>query len=913
MENKFKPVPFWSWNDDLQEDELVRQIDWMNESGIGGFFMHARGGLTTPYLGEKWFSCVDACLKRAKELNMEAYAYDENGWPSGFVGGKLLENEEDRDAYLEYKVGPYDSKSYVSYDISTDKLIRTTSGDNVLNVYFFRSNSTADICNKNTVRKFINMTHEEYKKRDKYNNLRGFFTDEPQYQRWHHAYTPCMVEYFKEHYNMDIKDKLGLMFVEKEGYRDFRYKYWSAMQQLMLGAFAEQVYNWCDQNHYILTGHYVEEASLGLQMADNAGIMSFYAYEHIPGMDWLKRDIGTDFAPRQVGSVAAQMGREQVLTESFALAGWDATPQELKHIFEWQAVSGNVSLLCHHLLPYSEWGQRKRDYPEHYSAVNPWAKDDFKLFNDQITFIGKTISNSSEEVHIAVMHPIRSCYLNYKRDMIHQSVSELQHNIDAFVNKMSALHIPYHFIDETLLKRFGKAEGNKIVLGKCSYDTLIFPLIYTMDKYTEEVIRKFVKAGGKVLLTESKPTYLEGEPYEYDYLESNTTLEEILAALPFKASENKNIRISYRKDKETRRMFFYIVNLGDATEFTLNGCHYYFKKWESRFIDEQKVIDDTRDNKKVIHLDKSFKVVNKPLNYLTLDTVAYSKDGNEYANPIPVMGLFNKLLVERYQGDLFLKYTFECKNVPNVCKALIEDQNIKSVRINGYKVEKEGFVLEKNLRKFDIAQYIKKGQNEVVVNIDFYENETVYYALFGENVTESLVNCLVYPTTIEAIYLQGDFGVFGQFEDGKEDGVLIGKNFYLDNPKDKVSCLIKDGYPFFRGNILLEQDIKLEDSNVVLNIPERFALIELTVNGMNLGKHMFENDFDLSEYVKPGKNRIQINLMVSNRNLLGPAHNSWVEESHEVTPYSFEMKGAWKSDGTSDAYRDTYSFVKTII
>ena len=51
----YRPVPFWSWNDDLQPEELVRQIDEMKEKGIGGFFMHARGGLKTEYLGEDWF------------------------------------------------------------------------------------------------------------------------------------------------------------------------------------------------------------------------------------------------------------------------------------------------------------------------------------------------------------------------------------------------------------------------------------------------------------------------------------------------------------------------------------------------------------------------------------------------------------------------------------------------------------------------------------------------------------------------------------------------------------------------------------------------------------------------------------------------------------------------------------------
>ena len=52
--------------------------------------MHARGGLKTEYLGEKWFSCIKACGVKAKDLDMQAYAYDENGWPSGFAGGKKV-------------------------------------------------------------------------------------------------------------------------------------------------------------------------------------------------------------------------------------------------------------------------------------------------------------------------------------------------------------------------------------------------------------------------------------------------------------------------------------------------------------------------------------------------------------------------------------------------------------------------------------------------------------------------------------------------------------------------------------------------------------------------------------------------------------------------------------------------------
>ena len=219
VDNIYKCIPFWSWNDELDETELVKQVDWMYDNGVGGFFMHARGGLTTEYLGEKWFSCVEACAKRAKELGMEAYMYDENGWPSGFVGGKLLENIENHDRYLTFTIGEYDRNALVSYNITDEKLIRVYQaggGDNYLNVYQHYATSTVDILNPEVVDQFLEHTHKEYQKRDTY-SLKGFFTDEPQYYRWGTPYTKMLAPYFEKEYGEDILDGLGLLFVEKEG------------------------------------------------------------------------------------------------------------------------------------------------------------------------------------------------------------------------------------------------------------------------------------------------------------------------------------------------------------------------------------------------------------------------------------------------------------------------------------------------------------------------------------------------------------------------------------------------------------------------------------------------------------------------------------------------------------------------
>jgi hypothetical protein len=83
----YREVPFWSWNDDLDPGELRRQIALMDEAGWGGFFMHARVGLRTPYMGRHWMACIRACVEAARERGLGAWLYDEDKWPSGFAGG----------------------------------------------------------------------------------------------------------------------------------------------------------------------------------------------------------------------------------------------------------------------------------------------------------------------------------------------------------------------------------------------------------------------------------------------------------------------------------------------------------------------------------------------------------------------------------------------------------------------------------------------------------------------------------------------------------------------------------------------------------------------------------------------------------------------------------------------------------
>ncbi len=83
----YHSLPFWGWNDVLTEEEVKAQVQAGAEAGVGGFFLHSREGLETPYMGEQWFSCMEQAVSEGKKQGMQMWLYDEDRWPSGTAGG----------------------------------------------------------------------------------------------------------------------------------------------------------------------------------------------------------------------------------------------------------------------------------------------------------------------------------------------------------------------------------------------------------------------------------------------------------------------------------------------------------------------------------------------------------------------------------------------------------------------------------------------------------------------------------------------------------------------------------------------------------------------------------------------------------------------------------------------------------
>ncbi|MBW7459807.1 glycoside hydrolase, partial [Paenibacillus sepulcri] len=91
----YRVQPFWFWNGDMEESEILRQIEEMKEKGVGGFFICARQGMTISYLSRVWFDRVKFAVEAARQAGLSVWLYDEYPYPSGIAGGEVtLEHPE---------------------------------------------------------------------------------------------------------------------------------------------------------------------------------------------------------------------------------------------------------------------------------------------------------------------------------------------------------------------------------------------------------------------------------------------------------------------------------------------------------------------------------------------------------------------------------------------------------------------------------------------------------------------------------------------------------------------------------------------------------------------------------------------------------------------------------------------------
>lgn len=870
---KYRPVPFWSWNERLNEEETKDQVKKMSIAGMGGFFMHARGGLQTPYMGAEWFENVSAAVEEAETQGMYAWAYDENGWPSGFGDG------------LVNALG-------VEYQQKYLRISETEPSENIIckngtHWFYYDVNPFyVDTLDKKVIRKFIEVAYQPYY--EKYGNrIEGFFTDEPQISRNGIPWSFVYEEEYQIRYGENILEHLEELFLPVNDYKKTRVQFWKMVTDLFSDAYMKQIYDQCNEWGLKLTGHLVLEESLESQLVSNGACMPHYEYFHIPGMDWLCRDIWDCLTMMQLSSAAEQLGKDEVLSETFALCGHNVSFAELKGIFEWQMVRG-ITLLCTHLAGYSIRGIRKRDYPPALFYQQPWW-DDYEKFLTAMSRVGMILSKGQKKVDVLLLHPQTTAWTLYD-DKKNEGLCELNDQLLKVMKELEQKHISYHLGDETMLERHGKVKNGKLIIGKQSYSYVVDPGCEVLFENTKRLLCEFETSGGTLATVEELPEDLVVDRTDITYTKRRYD-DFVLHYFVNSSGERKSANIFVNGQKMD-------IYSGELEPFA--GVH-EFEPWGSLLlIDYEKTQDidksDTYNNmnikETVLYADGKYQITGPFENCITLDKCDYYFDGELQEKNGYVLNICERANRLERAVQIHQDYHVKINAVPEKIHLACETLEIFDITINGNKVEQkiDGYFVDKTFKKVDITSYVQQGDNVISFDCNFEQSKEFYEKLKKARIFESEKNKLSYDMEIEAIYLVGNFGVKteGNWAELNRDANRYVGEFILDKPPTAIELqhMEKQGLPFFCGKLSVEGELNIQGENPVLQLRRKgWNIIKIEINGME--KTMITDDkICLGDFGVQGRTKVKFTLVNNLRNLLGP-HHLKEGESYGVGPHSF--------------------------
>lgn len=557
-------LPFWFWNGEMDEAEMLYQMQEYKAKGIPGLFIHGRFGEKIGYLSDKWFERVRYTVDKAKEIGLQIWIYDEMNWPSGTAERKVIEKYPHlSQKYLELVAlnvdGPLftfleatdsryvntgDSRPICAFactdeeykngiknlidltpNLSFNKVIPWEAPKGKWRLLYFLEKEVPyyiDALNPESTERFIELTHENYKKavgNDFRKIVPGFYTDEPAMHYFQVGMDNYIIPWSKEMFRIfrdrrgyDLKGYLPALYMNMGKITSkIRYDFWRTLSEQYSDSYYKKIRQWCDENGVIFTGHVLFEEWLRLQARCEGNIFSHLRHMHITGVDHLYPKIGTEKEPDQhvalklASSAAHHFGSTRLLCESMGGAYWDCTLERMKWIANWEYVLG-VNLFNNHGYHYSIEGERKRDWPPSQFYHHTWWKF-YNHFTSYMARLGNSLSGGRHVAKVLMLFPLTSVWTNYtpqKRSLLAKAVEDEFYYL---TDTLLRLHYDYDYIDEDILTEASVRNG-LIRLKDEEYSVMILPPVTHIKRSTFNLLKKFIQSGGKVITNTLLPVEL---------------------------------------------------------------------------------------------------------------------------------------------------------------------------------------------------------------------------------------------------------------------------------------------------------------------------------------------------------------------------------------------------------------------
>ncbi|MFH1742497.1 MAG: glycosyl hydrolase [bacterium] len=534
---EYSMVPLWSWNGRLVPEELRWQIDQMVDKGVYGAFMHARAGINmdeTPYFSDGWWKGIEACVRHGTKVGFDTWLYDEDKWPSGAAGGRTIERNPTRNRQKvlrreesrvrgpkEVKISIPDARYVVAGKLTADNqlvpdsLLNLTAlnnsdspwscrkGDWIIFGYIPETHEGVNYLNKQTIRDFIDITHEEYAKRfGEYfgKSVPGVFFDEIQNEAGKNPECTVWAEGFAERFRQmkgyDLPPLLPALSTDiGPTTPKVRCDYYDVYTTIYEEAWFKQLADWCDTHQIELTGHTIESLE---RYVTQGNYMRTMRHLQIPTTDnedfrytWPR--VIDPWKPKQIASVSHLYGHRRAGVEAMGGAGWAFTLDMGRYGFNMLSVYG-TNFFISHLFHYAQDKPANvDDWPNSWFFRNPYWKY-FKTFADHGSRLSYMLTGGEHVVDVAVLYPQTNCWAGYGPGSTEPTISQLV-----------AAQIDVDLIDPESLIR-AEMRDKSLVVGDMRYQVLIIPRIRCIRLEESRKLRQFIEAGGIVIVHDLWPT-----------------------------------------------------------------------------------------------------------------------------------------------------------------------------------------------------------------------------------------------------------------------------------------------------------------------------------------------------------------------------------------------------------------------
>lgn len=874
---------FYSLNDSLKPDLIRRQIDDFAQGGVGGIFLHARGGLLTQYFEEDWWTAIDAAVDQCIKSGIDPWFYDEYKWPSGYAAGYVpAKNKAYRGHYLA-RIAKGNDIPEDGVIISTDECYNYVCMTAVYGNPWLNGTCKIDYLNPEAITTFIDHTYKTYAERNKnlYNSAgRGIFFDEPDIRpetngnRYNGviSYSPAFREEFKKMKGYDITDKLACLFEEQEDYRKVRLDYWQMIGAQYEKTFVGQLATFCKANNLMLTGHFFPEENLSGNKTGIGSLMRQVRNEDMPGMDHLELQIdGSLNAAKSISSVSNQYGKERRMSELFGVSGQNMSFEDRKWIANWHVVLG-INFFVEHLALYSMKGERKRDFPPALSYQQPWWKKN-KQIEDYMGRLCYVSTLGKFDASTLLLVPIESEYIANQNES-----QKLFNDYYSAMENLMNIHCDFDLGDEQIIEEIGSVKKESLQIGEMEYHYVVIPELLTLRESTVNRLLEFSKKGGKLIILGNYPKYVDATPsHLLEQLKQHSILlpnekEDLVRNLPkglnighraeahiytqkrilpggeiyFITNLNRTApeKVTITFDKEPDKLTLWNPNNGKSYRVKADANHTY--NLEIGIADfvilstgNISVGDQHTENYVLPFMTSVLSTINTPWsggklspNAITLDYARYSIDnGKTFSQSEPVIGIMERLCKQNYKGQLQLHFDVNVEQQLSKASLVVESPFMyQSIQINGKSINsfnEEDYYVDYSFKKSkNIASSLKIGKNTISLTLNF-KNPVISDPVFSNR----------YGTELESIYLIGDFAVKAHYAkwniwdtEKNRYATFIKKpihrlnDLYLScEPSAYSNDLTQCGYPFYAGSFELKNTFTIEkiesDKQYYVNLP----------------------------------------------------------------------------------------------